>query len=127
MENGARLAVEEVNQKGLVINGKNITLELLGEDDAGDPKQGTQVAQKLVDSKVVAVVGHLNSGVSIPASKIYNDAGIAQITPSSTNPELTNQNFKNVFRLVGTDAQQGPTLATIYYSKVKCSKNCSSG
>ena len=66
-ENGARLAVEEINRQGLTINGKAITLELLGEDDAGDPKLGTQVAQKLVDSKVVAVVGHLNSGVTIPA------------------------------------------------------------
>ncbi len=121
-ENGARLAVEEINQKGLVINGKKITLELLGEDDGGDPKLGTQVAQKLVDSKVVAVVGHLNSGVSIPASKIYNEAGIAQITPSSTNPELTNQNFKNVFRLVGTDAQQGPILALYTIEKLSAKK-----
>ncbi|WP_108648587.1 branched-chain amino acid ABC transporter substrate-binding protein [Polynucleobacter rarus] len=121
-ENGARLAVEEINQKGLTINGKKVTLELLGEDDAGDPKQGTQIAQKLVDSKVVAVVGHLNSGVSIPASKIYNEAGIAQITPSSTNPELTNQNFNNVFRLVGTDAQQGPTLALYVIEKLNGKK-----
>jgi len=121
-ENGARLAVEEINQKGLTINGKKITLELIGEDDAGDPKTGTQVAQKLVDSKVVAVVGHLNSGVSIPASKIYNEAGIAQITPSSTNPELTNQNFKNVFRLVGTDAQQGPILALYTVEKLNGKK-----
>ena len=117
-ENGARLAVEEVNAKGLIINGKPVTLEFVGEDDAGDPKQGTQVAQKLVDSKVVAVVGHLNSGVSIPASRIYNDAGIVQITPSSTNPELTNQGFKNVFRVVGTDAQQGPILAQYAVEKL---------
>lgn len=121
-ENGARLAVEEINAKGLTIGGKQITLELVAEDDAGDPKQGTQVAQKLVDSKVVAVVGHLNSGVSIPASKIYNDAGIAQITPSSTNPELTNQGFKNVFRLVGTDAQQGPILAQFTIDKLSGKK-----
>ena len=101
-ENGARLAVEEVNTQGLVINGKKVTLEFIGEDDASDPKQGTQVAQKLVDQKVVAVVGHLNSGVSIPASKIYSEAGIAQISPSSTNPEYTNQGFKTTYRLVGT-------------------------
>jgi len=118
-ENGARLAVEEVNAQGLVINGKKVTLEFVGEDDASDPKQGTQVAQKLVDQKVVAVVGHLNSGVSIPASKIYSEAGIAQISPSSTNPEYTNQGFKTTYRLVGTDAQQGPVLAKYTLEKLK--------
>jgi branched-chain amino acid transport system substrate-binding protein len=118
-ENGARLAVEEVNTQGLVINGKKVTLEFIGEDDASDPKQGTQVAQKLVDQKVVAVVGHLNSGVSIPASKIYSEAGIAQISPSSTNPEYTNQGFKTTYRLVGTDAQQGPVLAKYTLEKLK--------
>ena len=118
-ENGARLAVEEVNTQGLVINGKKVTLEFIGEDDASDPKQGTQVAQKLVDQKVVAVVGHLNSGVSIPASKIYSEAGIAQISPSTTNPEYTNQGFKTTYRLVGTDAQQGPVLAKYTLEKLK--------
>ncbi|KJK24127.1 branched-chain amino acid ABC transporter substrate-binding protein [Burkholderiaceae bacterium 16] len=110
-ENGARLAVEEVNKAGLEVNGKKVKLELVGEDDAGDPKTGTAVAQKLVDAKVVAVVGHLNSGVSIPASKIYSDAGIVQISPSSTNPDYTKQGFKTTFRVVATDAQQGPALA----------------
>ena len=118
-ENGARLAVEKINQKGLVINGKKITLEFIGEDDASDPKQGTQVAQKLVDQKVVAIVGHLNSGVSIPASKIYSEAGIVQLSPSSTNPEYTNQGFKTTYRLVGTDAQQGPVLAHFAMDKLK--------
>jgi branched-chain amino acid transport system substrate-binding protein len=111
-ENGARLA-------GLTINGKAITLELLGEDDAGDPKLGTQVAQKLVDSKVVAVVGHLNSGVTIPASKIYSEAGIVQISPSSTNPEYTKQGYKTAYRMVGTDAQQGPVLAKFALETLK--------
>ncbi|CAG2129344.1 Leucine-, isoleucine-, valine-, threonine-, and alanine-binding protein [Cupriavidus yeoncheonensis] len=110
-ENGARLAVEEVNKTGLEIGGKKIKLELVGEDDAGDPKTGTAVAQKLVDAKVAAVVGHLNSGVSIPASKIYSDAGIVQISPSSTNPDYTKQGFKTTYRVVATDAQQGPALA----------------
>ncbi len=118
-ENGARLAVEEINKQGLVINGKKITLEFVGEDDASDPKQGTQVAQKLVDQKVVAIVGHLNSGVSIPASKIYSEAGIVQLSPSSTNPEYTNQGFKTTYRLVGTDAQQGPVLARFAIDKLK--------
>lgn len=110
-ENGARLAVEEVNKAGLEVGGKKIKLELLGEDDAADPKTGTAVAQKLVDAHVVAVVGHLNSGVSIPASKIYSDAGIVQISPSSTNPDYTKQGFKTTYRVVATDAQQGPALA----------------
>jgi len=118
-ENGARLAVEEINRQGLTINGKAITLELLGEDDAGDPKLGTQVAQKLVDSKVVAVVGHLNSGVTIPASKIYSEAGIVQISPSSTNPEYTKQGYKTAYRMVGTDAQQGPVLAKFAIETLK--------
>lgn len=116
-ENGARLAVEEINAAGLKINGKAIKLQLVTEDDAGDPKIGTSVAQKLVDAKVVGIVGHLNSGVSIPASKIYNDAGITQISPSSTNPQFTLQGFKVTYRVVATDAQQGPALAS-YTNKV---------
>jgi branched-chain amino acid transport system substrate-binding protein len=111
-ENGARLAVEEINKKGLTIGGQKITLELDAQDDAADPRQATQVAQKLVDDKVVGVVGHLNSGTSIPASKIYSDAGIVQISPSSTNPQYTLQGFKTTYRVVATDAQQGPALAT---------------
>lgn len=110
-ENGARLAVEEINAQGLTIDGRKIQLELDAQDDAGDPKTGTQVAQRLVDDHVVAVIGHLNSGVSIPASKIYSDAGIVQISPSSTNPAYTQQGFKTTYRVVATDAQQGPALA----------------
>ena len=74
-ENGARLAVEEANAKGVMVDGKKVKIELLTEDDAADGKQATQVAQKLMDAKVVGVVGHLNSGTSIPASAIYNTAG----------------------------------------------------
>lgn len=110
-ENGARLALEEINKKGLVIGGQKITLELDAQDDAGDPRQATQVAQRLVDDKVAAVVGHMNSGTTIPASKIYSDAGIPQISPSATNPAYTQQGFKTAFRVVATDAQQGPALA----------------
>lgn len=110
-ENGARLALEEINKTGLSIGGHRITLVLDTQDDAADPKTGTQVAQRLVDDGVVAVVGHYNSGVSIPASRIYSNAGIAQISPSSTNPDYTLQGFKTTFRLVATDAAQSPTLA----------------
>lgn len=110
-ENGARLAIEEINQAGLLIGGKKVTLIFDAQDDAGDPRQATQVAQKLVDDKVVAVVGHMQSGSTIPASKIYNDADIVQVSPSATNPAYTQQGFKTAYRVVATDAQQGPTLA----------------
>lgn len=110
-ENGARLAVEEINEKGLVVGGTKVTLVLDAQDDAGDPRQATQVAQKLVDDKVVAIVGHMNSGTTIPASKIYSDAGIVQVSPSATNPAYTQQGFKTAYRVVATDAQQGPALA----------------
>jgi branched-chain amino acid transport system substrate-binding protein len=109
-ENGARLAIEELNATGVVIGGKKVVLELMAEDDAADPKQGASVAQKLVDSKVVGVVGHLNSGTTIPASKIYSEAGIPQISPSATNPQYTRQGFKTAFRLVADDTQLGGTL-----------------
>jgi len=110
-ENGARLAGEEINKNGLVIGGQRTTLEIDAQDDAADPRTATQVAQKLVDDHVVAIVGHLNSGTSIPASKIYNDAGIPEISPASTNPTYTLQGFKVTYRVLGTDAQQGPALA----------------
>jgi branched-chain amino acid transport system substrate-binding protein len=94
-----------------MVGGQKLTLQLDAQDDAADPRTATQVAQKLVDDKVVAVVGHLNSGTTIPASKIYSDAGIVQISPSSTNPTYTLQGFKTSYRIVATDAQQGPALA----------------
>jgi branched-chain amino acid transport system substrate-binding protein len=109
-ENGAKLAIEEANAKGITIDGKKVKFELLAEDDAADGKQATQVAQKLMDAKVVGVVGHLNSGTSIPASAIYNTAGVAQISPSATNPKLTNQGFKGVFRMVANDVAQGTAI-----------------
>ena len=109
-ENGARLAIEEINAKGLVIGGQKVTLALDPQDDAGDPRQATQVAQKLVDDKVVAVVGHETSGTSIPASKIYSDAGIVQISPSATNPKYTLQGFKTAFRVMANDVQQGSVI-----------------
>ncbi len=109
-EYGARLAVEELNAKGLSIGGKKIKFELVAEDDAADPKQGTAAAQKLVDAKISGVVGHLNSGTTIPASKIYSDAGIPQISPSATNPKYTRQGYKTAFRVVADDVHLGGTL-----------------
>ena len=109
-ENGARMAVDVLNTKNLRIGGKKIKFVLLGEDDAATPQQGTAAAQKLVDAKVNGVVGHLNSGTTIPASKIYNDAGIPQISPSATNPKYTQQGFKGAFRVVANDGQLGGAL-----------------
>jgi len=118
-ENGARLAVEEANKAGVKIGGKDVKFTLLAEDDQADPKVGTTVAQKLVDAKAVGVVGHLNSGTSIPASPIYNQAGIPVISGSATNPKLTEQGFKNQFRVVGRDDQQGPAIASYLASEKK--------
>ena len=109
-ENGALMAVEELNAAGLSIGGKKVTLKLMAEDDAADPKQGTAVAQLLVDAKVSGVVGHMNSGTTIPASRIYSEAGIPQISPSATNPKYTRQGFKTAFRVVADDTQLGGTL-----------------
>jgi len=109
-ENGAKMAVDELNAKGVVIGGKKVKIELLTEDDAADPKQGTAAAQKLVDAKVNGVIGHLNSGTTIPASKIYHDAGIPQISPSATNPKYTLQGFNTAFRVCANDGQLGGTL-----------------
>jgi branched-chain amino acid transport system substrate-binding protein len=111
-ENGARLAVEEANAAKIKIDGKEVKFVFVAEDDQADPKVGTTVAQKLVDAKVVGVVGHLNSGTSIPASPIYNKAGIPVISGSATNPKLTEQGFKTQFRVVGRDDQQGPAIAS---------------
>ena len=118
-ENGARLAIDELNAKGIKIGGKAVKFELLAEDDAGDPKQGTAVAQKLADQKVKGVVGHLNSGTTIPASKIYSDAGIPQISPSSTNPKYTRQGFKTAFRVVADDVHLGGTLGKYAVNTLK--------
>jgi branched-chain amino acid transport system substrate-binding protein len=109
-ENGARLAIEELNAKGVSIGGKKVKFELVAEDDGADPKQGTAAAQKLVDAKISGIVGHLNSGTTIPASKIYSDAGIPQISPSATNPKYTRQGYKTAFRVVADDVHLGGTL-----------------
>ena len=120
-ENGARLAIEEANAAGIKIDGKDVQFDLISLDDQADPKVGTTVAQKLVDTKVAGVVGHLNSGVTIPASAVYNGANppIPMITGSATNPKLTEQGFKNVFRVVGRDDQQGPAIANYLASTAK--------
>jgi branched-chain amino acid transport system substrate-binding protein len=109
-ENGARMAIEALNARGPVIGGKKVRFELMAEDDAGDPKQATAVANRLVDAKVNAVVGHQTSGTTIPASKIYYAAGIPQISHSSTSPKYTQQGFNTTFRVVSNDEQLGRAL-----------------
>ena len=111
-ENGARLAIEQANEAKIKLGGMEVKFVLVAEDDQADPKVGTTVAQKLVDAKVAGVVGHLNSGTSIPASPLYNGAGIPVISGSATNPKLTEQGFKTQFRVVGRDDQQGPAIAS---------------
>jgi len=117
--NGGALALEQANARKLVIGGKPVTFRMVSEDDQGDPKLGTLVAQKLVDAKVAAVIGHLNSGVTIPASEIYARAGIPVISGSATNPALTERGLKGVFRTVGRDDQQGPAIAAFMIGELK--------
>ena len=117
-ENGARLALEEINAKGTTIGGKKIKFELMGEDDQADPKTGTTVAQRLVDSGVKGVVGHMNSGTAIPASRIYNQAGMVQVSPSATNPTLTNQGYAGTFRVMANDVAQGGSLGKFAVAKL---------
>ena len=122
IRNGVQLAIEDANAAGVEVGGKKVKLELIAEDDEANPTKATTVAQKLVDSKVVAVVGHFNSGASIPASKIYSDGGIPQISPSSTNPKYTQQGFKTTFRVVAHDDQQGPTIGRYAVETLKAKK-----
>jgi branched-chain amino acid transport system substrate-binding protein len=118
-ENGARMAVEALNARGAVIAGKKVRFELVAEDDGGDPKQATSVAQKLVDAKINGMVGHETSGTTIPASKIYHTAGIPQISPSSTSPAYTRQGFNTAFRVVANDVQLGQALGRYAVGSMK--------
>jgi len=121
-ERGAMMAIDDLNATHMKIGGKTIKFVLLSEDDAADPKQGAAVAQKLVDAKVAGVVGHLNSGTTIPASKIYFDAGIPQITPSATNPKYTLQGFATAFRIIANDNALGAATALYATKAVKAKK-----
>ncbi len=121
-ENGARMAVEDLNQQNIVIGGKKIKFELVAEDDAADPKQGTAVAQKLCDSKVAGVVGHLNSGTTIPAAKVYNDCGIPMVTGAATNPDLTKPGYKTTYRIIANDNALGAGLAFYAAGALKLKK-----
>ncbi|TWI64459.1 branched-chain amino acid transport system substrate-binding protein [Pseudoduganella lurida] len=121
-ENGAKLAVADLNAKGIKIAGKPVKFVLQLEDDGADPKQATTVAQKLVDAKVNGVIGHLNSGTTVPASRIYFNAGLPQISPASTNPIFTKQKFNTTFRVVANDSKLGGTLGSYAVTKLGAKK-----
>ncbi len=121
-ENGVRMAIEELNTQNIVIGGKKIKFEISAEDDAADPKQGTAAAQKLCDSKVSGVVGHLNSGPTIAASKVYNDCGIPHVTGAATNPNLTKPGYKTTYRIIANDNALGAGLAFYAADALKVKK-----
>ena len=118
-ENGVRLAIDDLNAQALVIGGKTIKFELVAEDDAGDPRQANAVAQKLCDAKVAGVVGHLQSGTSIPASTVYNRCGLPNITAAATNPDLTKPGYPTTFRLIANDNALGSALAYFAHDALK--------
>jgi branched-chain amino acid transport system substrate-binding protein len=121
-ENGVRMALEDLNATGVTIGGKKVKLEIQAEDDAADPKQGTAAAQKLCDAKVAGVVGHLNSGTTIPASKVYNDCGIPHVTGAATNPNLTKPGYNTTYRIIANDDALGAALALYAADKLKLKK-----
>jgi branched-chain amino acid transport system substrate-binding protein len=118
-ENGARMAIDEINATGLKIGDKAVKFELFAEDDGSDPKQAIAAAKRLVAAKVNGVIGHLNSGASIPASLVYNAARIPQISPSTTNPKYTRQGYSGAFRVIADDAHLGRTLGKFAVQNLK--------
>ncbi len=118
-ENGVRMAIDDLNAQSLVIGGKRIKFEIAAEDDSGDPRQATSVAQKLCDAKVAGVVGHLQSGTTIPASSVYNKCGLPNITASATNPDVTKRGYPTTFRLIANDNALGAALAYFAHDALK--------
>jgi branched-chain amino acid transport system substrate-binding protein len=110
-ENGARMALDEINATQPVIGGKRVHFELMAEDDAGDPRQATAVAQKLCDAKAAGVIGHLQSGTTLPASAVYHQCELPHITTAASNPDVTKPGYKTTFRLIANDNALGAALA----------------
>jgi branched-chain amino acid transport system substrate-binding protein len=119
IENGIQLAIEDLNKSNMTIAGKPVKFEVISKDDASDPKTGTHIAQALVDARVQGVIGHFNSSTTIPASKVYSDAGIPQISPAATNPKYTRQGFGSAFRVVPTDDQLGGNIGRFAVNTLK--------
>jgi branched-chain amino acid transport system substrate-binding protein len=107
LENGAQLAIDAANARHPTIGGEAVTYKLVSEDDQSDPRAAVTVAQRLVDAGVVGVVGHWNTGTSIPAARVYHDAGVAQVAPVATGHAYTQQGFDTSFRIMGHDDDGG--------------------
>ncbi|SFU24886.1 amino acid/amide ABC transporter substrate-binding protein, HAAT family [Paraburkholderia aspalathi] len=121
IENGVRMAIDEANAEHHTIGGKPVKFVMESQDDQGDPRVGVQAAQQLVDDNVSVVVGHFNSGTTLPASKIYAKAGIPMITPAATNPTITQSGLNTIYRVIATDSQNagnaGQYAATVTKAK----------
>jgi branched-chain amino acid transport system substrate-binding protein len=122
LQNGVQLALDEANAKKIQIGGKTANFTIQAEDDQADPRVGVQAAQKLVDGGVAVVVGHFNSGTTIPASQVYQTAGIPIIDPAATNPTITERGFDNVFTVISSDAQNAGTAGTYAVKVTKAKK-----
>lgn len=121
MQNGLTLALEEANKRSIVADGEPARFVLVSKDDQADPRVAVQVAQQLVDDKVAGILGHFNSGTTIPASRIYNDAGLPQIA-MATAAEYTQQNYETAFRMMTSDTQQGSAVGKFMVDKLKAKK-----
>src|SRR6185503_7681620 len=119
LKNGTDQAVEDINAAGGIM-GQKITVSY--GDDVSDPKQGVSVANKFVGDGVKLVVGHFNSGVTMPASEVYAESGILMISPSATNPKITERNLWNTFRTCGRDDQQGSVASAWIIKNMKGKK-----
>ncbi|MGV7245459.1 branched-chain amino acid ABC transporter substrate-binding protein [uncultured Caballeronia sp.] len=122
LQNGVQLALDEANAKKIQIGGKTANFIIQAEDDQADPRVGVQAAQKLVDGGVAVVVGHFNSGTTIPASQVYQNAGIPVIDPAATNPTITERGFDNVFTVISSDAQNAGNAGTYAVKVTKAKK-----
>ena len=118
---GARLAIDELNAKPIRLNGKTVKFELVPEDDTADPRQGVLVAQKLADGGVKFVVGPYNSGVTMPASRVYHDSGVLVATVAS-NPKVTTQGHPLLFRVGASDSQLGTMMARYAAQQMKAKR-----
>ena len=116
-KSGVQMAIDEANEQGITINGGPAKFKLDAQDDGADPKQATQVAERFVDLKVAGVIGHFNSGTTIPASKVYEENNIPNVS-MATSPVLTQQGFKTVFRSMTSDSQQGLVLGKYAVEKL---------
>jgi branched-chain amino acid transport system substrate-binding protein len=119
LTNGVQMAVEDINAAGGILGQK---IEVEQGDDVSDPKQGVSVANKFVGDGVKFVIGHFNSGVTIPASEVYSDSGLLFVTPSATNPKVTDRGLWDAFRTCGRDDQQGKLWADYALANLKGKK-----